>query len=90
MPTVYELTLRKSGSLAMWSLTTAGGVGGRIPASSPPCLPGEVAGEGLGFARGQFELELKVWTAGGEARDAPGTATAGGLIPATLGAVEGN
>jgi hypothetical protein len=31
-------------------------------------LVGEVAGEGLGFARGLFELELEVGTAGGEER----------------------
>jgi hypothetical protein len=68
MPSVYGFTLRKSKSLAMWSLTTVGGAGGRILASSLSCLVGEVAGEGLGFARGLFELELEVGTAGGEER----------------------
>jgi hypothetical protein len=44
----------------------AGGAGGRIPASSPPLLAGEVAGEELRSVIGRFEPELKVGKTGSE------------------------
>jgi hypothetical protein len=50
----------------MWSLAMVGGAGGRIPASSPLFLAGELAGEELGFARGRFVPKLKVKKDGSE------------------------
>jgi hypothetical protein len=50
IPLVCAQALEKTWDLAMWSLRSAGGAGGRNLATLPAFLAGGVAGEDLGFA----------------------------------------